>query len=130
MSAMNSRTAPPARERMSPRRYLVTGGLGYAGAWITSGLAATGHEVFVLSRGTDKPELKPNPVPGAENVPHSLSGLPYTLIQADLVEQSPTELAALLPEGLDAVVVVLVAAGIWDPFEDLVEGTGKCFPKN
>ncbi len=101
---MNSRTAPPARERMSPRRYLVTGGLGYAGAWITSGLAATGHEVFVLSRGTDKPELKPNPVPGAENVPHSLSGLPYTLIQADLVEQSPTELAALLPEGLDAVV--------------------------
>ena len=31
-------------------RYLVTGGLGYAGAWITSRLASHGHDVFVLSR--------------------------------------------------------------------------------
>ena len=117
------------------RRYLVTGGLGYAGAWVTSRLAASGHEVFVLSRGSDTPELKPNPepdqpadgqsvgrpcTPGGHNDPFSRApeerqadfssasgeqrpALPYTLVQADLAGQSPTELAGLLPERLDAV---------------------------
>ena len=101
---MNVRTAFPARKGLTPRRYLITGGLGYAGAWITSALAATGHEVFVLSRGKNKPALKPNPTPGTADAPRDPLVLSYTLIQADLAEQSPAELAALLPEGLDAVV--------------------------
>ena len=93
-----TQTTELARRR--PRRYLVTGGLGYAGAWITSELAAAGHETFVLSRGTDKPELKPNPAKEADTEP----GAPYALVRADLAEQSPAEVAALLPEGLDGVV--------------------------
>lgn len=88
----------------SPRRYLVTGGLGYAGAWVTSGLASHGHEVFVLSRGTDKPVLKPNPAPGSEKTPEAATEPPYTLIRADLTEQSPAEIAAALPDDLDGVV--------------------------
>ena len=86
------------------RRYLVTGGLGYAGAWVASRLAAGGHEVFVLSRGTDKPGLRPNPA--TENEIGAGEGgapLPYGLIRSDLAEQSPAEIAALLPEKLDGV---------------------------
>ena len=92
----------PDAER--PGRYLVTGGLGYAGAWITSRLAGRGHDVFVLSRGTDKPELKPNPTPEPGKVPEAATGLPYTLVQADLAEQNPAEIAAALPDDLDGVV--------------------------
>ena len=88
------------------RRYLVTGGLGYLGAWITSELAAAGHEVFALSRGADKPELQPNPTPGTVKTADDkrTTALPYALVRADLAEQSPPEIAALLPEGLDGVV--------------------------
>ena len=98
-----AQTAEQGRRR--PRRYLVTGGLGYVGAWITSELAAAGHEVFALSRGTDKPELKPNPVPdGAKKTDGGrTAALPYALVRADLAEQSPAEIAALLPERLDGV---------------------------
>ena len=88
------------------RRYLVTGGLGYLGAWITSELAAAGHEVFALSRGADKPELKPNPAPGTVKKADDkrTTALPYALVRADLAEQNPAEIAALLPESLDGVV--------------------------
>lgn len=71
-----------------PRRYLVTGGLGYSGAWVTTHLAAAGHEVFALSRGNSQPDL----------------GQPYTLLRADLERQSPEEIAAVLPRNLDGVV--------------------------
>lgn len=83
-------------------RYLVTGGLGYAGAWFTSALAAAGHETFVLSRKTGVPALHANPLPGRARP--SDDALPYTLIQADLEKQGPEELAALLPDGLDVVI--------------------------
>ena len=88
------------------RRYLVTGGLGYVGAWITSELAEAGHEVFALSRGTDKPELRPNPAPDTtkEAGARQAAALPYALVRADLAEQGPAEIAALLPERLDGVV--------------------------
>ena len=72
---------------MAVKRYLVSGGLGYAGAWVTEHLARQGHEVFVLSRGTDKPDL----------------GVPYTLVQADVQQQAAQELAAALPECLDGI---------------------------
>lgn len=75
-------------ERSAPKRCLVTGGLGYAGAWISSHLAAQGHEVFVLSRKGERTDI----------------GQPYTLIQADLAEQEPGSISALLPDGLDCVI--------------------------
>lgn len=93
---------PPDAER--PRRYLVTGGLGYVGAWITSELAGCGHDVYVMSRGTDKPELKANPAPGSARAPKAASGLPYSLVRCDLAEQSPAEIAAALPDELDGVI--------------------------
>lgn len=71
-----------------PLRCLVTGGLGYAGAWISRLLAACGHEVFILTRHARKNELD----------------VPYSLIQADLTALAPEELALKLPEGLDGVV--------------------------
>ena len=72
----------------SPRRYLVTGGFGYAGAWISEYLAALGHTVFILSRRASPPD----------------TGFPYTLISADLAQGQPEELAGLLPDRLDGVV--------------------------
>lgn len=100
-----------------PRRYLVTGGLGYAGAWVTSELASAGHAVFALSRGTRKPELKPNPTPGTSKDDDNARAapLPYTLVQADLAEQSPAEISALLPEGLDGVVHAASFNEAFDP---------------
>jgi UDP-glucose 4-epimerase len=71
-----------------PCHYLITGGLGYVGAWITAHLASLGHKAHVLSRKGKQPDI----------------GAPYELVQADLVEQSPEELAAMLPEKLDAVI--------------------------
>ena len=68
--------------------YLVTGGLGYVGSWAVRHLARAGHTVFALSRKAGKPEL----------------GAPYTLVQADLASQSPVEIAAVLPKGLDGIV--------------------------
>lgn len=70
------------------RRYLVTGGFGYAGAWISAQLAAEGHRVFVLSRRARAPQ----------------AAWPCTLISADIESLSPEELAPLLPEGLDGIV--------------------------
>lgn len=70
------------------RRYLVTGGFGYAGSYISEHLAAQGHEVFVLSRRADNP--------GAH--------WPCTLISADLENSGPEEIAALLPEDLTGIV--------------------------
>lgn len=67
---------------------LVTGGLGYAGAWISSHLAAQSHEVHILSRKGEKKDI----------------GQPYTLIQADLSECDPDDLGALLPDRLDCVI--------------------------
>lgn len=78
--------AEPIAKR--PKRCLVTGGLGYLGAWVTRHLSACGHEVFALSRKSDKKDL----------------GVPYSLVQADLTELAPEELARALPEGLDAVI--------------------------
>lgn len=69
-------------------RYLVTGGLGYVGSWVTRHLAAQGHEVFVLSRGAAAPDM----------------GAPYTLVQGDVLALAPEALAALLPEGLHGCV--------------------------
>ena len=86
------------------RRYLVTGGLGYAGAWVTSQLAGHGHDVLVMSRGTDKPQLTPNPAAESGATPEQAAGVPYALIRADLAEQSPPEIAAVLPDALDGVV--------------------------
>lgn len=84
MSVPNANNARPGR----PLRCLVTGGLGYAGAWISRHIAAAGHELFVLSRGAQKKDL----------------GLPYSLVSADIAALSPEELARLLPKELDAVV--------------------------
>ena len=68
-------------------RYLVTGGLGFVGSWVTRHLALAGHEVFVLSRGSQTPDL----------------GVPYTLVQADITaDKEPLRL--LLPPGLDGCV--------------------------
>ena len=72
----------------SPRRYLVTGGFGYAGAWISGYLAAKGHTVFVLSRRVRPPD----------------ACFPHTLISADIAQGPPEELAGLLPDRLDGVV--------------------------
>ncbi len=69
-------------------RYLVTGGLGYVGSWVTRFLAGQGHEVFVLSRGAAALDV----------------GAPYTLVRADVLAQSPQDLAALLPKGLHGCV--------------------------
>jgi UDP-glucose 4-epimerase len=71
-----------------PCHYLITGGLGYVGAWITAHLTSKGHTAHVLSRKGKKPDI----------------GAPYELVQADLVERNPEELAAILPENLDAVI--------------------------
>lgn len=70
------------------RRYLVTGGFGYAGAWISEHLAAMGHRVFVLSRRANAPA----------------AAWPHTLISADVESLSPEALAALLPADLDGIV--------------------------
>jgi UDP-glucose 4-epimerase len=75
-------------ETSGPRRYLVTGGFGYAGSWISEYLASQGHRVFVLSRRTDAPGIS----------------WPCTLISADVEKLSPEGLAPLLPESLDGIV--------------------------
>ncbi|MDR0338953.1 MAG: SDR family oxidoreductase, partial [Desulfovibrio sp.] len=92
----------PAREDASapaPLRVLVTGGLGYAGSYISARLARAGHELSILSRGREKPDF----------------GSPYALITANLQGCSPQSLADLLPEGLDAVVH---AAGVNEDVAD------------
>ena len=73
---------------LRPRRYLVTGGFGYAGSWISEYLASQGHRVFVLSRRADA------------------SGVvwPCTPISADVEKLSPEALLSLLPESLDGIV--------------------------
>ncbi|MDL2216316.1 SDR family oxidoreductase [Desulfovibrio sp. OttesenSCG-928-M14] len=68
---------------MKGLRILVTGGLGYAGGWISSFLARAGHEVFVTSRRTEQPDL----------------GAPYTLVPMDVATPDMP-----LPPGLDVVV--------------------------
>jgi len=75
----------------APRRYLVTGGFGYAGSWISEYLASQGHQVFVLSRRATAA---------------AAAGLawPCTPIDADLEALSPEALAELLPESLDGIV--------------------------
>jgi UDP-glucose 4-epimerase len=89
-AALSSESDGPAGPSAAdaPRRYLITGGLGYVGAWIATRLASRGHKVHVLSRKADKPRL----------------GVPYELLQADLTEQHPEALTAILPEKLDAVI--------------------------
>jgi UDP-glucose 4-epimerase len=97
--------AVAAAEHGSPRaakRCLITGGLGYAGAWMTSALAAAGHTAFVLSRRAGATVLRAA-APLRGDLPADAAP-PYTPVQADLARQSPAELAALLPEGLEAVV--------------------------
>ena len=69
-------------------RCLVTGGLGYAGAWISRHLAECGHEVCILSRGEQKTDI----------------GTPYSLVSADLAALAPEEVARLLPDDLDGIV--------------------------
>ena len=75
-------------------RYLVTGGLGYIGSWVTRTLARSGHEVIVLSRGqaqAGQPDL----------------GVPYTLCAADISGPSQAMAASLEPllrKGLDGCV--------------------------
>ncbi len=68
-------------------KVLITGGLGYLGAWATRELALAGHEVFVLSRRATRPDLNG----------------PYALVQADLA-MGANNLAALLPDGLEACI--------------------------
>ena len=72
------------------RRYLVTGGFGYAGSWISEYLASQGHQVFVLSRRA--------------TVAGVAAAWPCTPIDADLETLSPEALPALLPESLDGIV--------------------------
>lgn len=60
--------------------YLVTGGLGYAGSWLTYGLAKTGNTVTVLSRSTKAPDL----------------GVPYTLLTADITDETSVRNALAL----------------------------------
>ena len=79
---------PGTDKNTAARSCLVTGGFGYAGAWIAEHLAATGHEVFILSRRAAAPS----------------PGLPCTLISADIGEISPEALSRLLPDNLDSVV--------------------------
>ncbi|MDL2316349.1 NAD(P)-dependent oxidoreductase [Desulfovibrio sp. OttesenSCG-928-A18] len=83
-AARDQEEKQPAR----PLRCLITGGLGYTGAWITEHLASLGHEVYALSRLEEKVELD----------------VPYNLIKADPAMLHPEDLAALLPQGLDCVV--------------------------
>ena len=71
-----------------PRRYLVTGGFGYAGSWISEYLASQGHQVYVLSRRADAFE----------------AAWPCTRISADVEAVSPESLASLLPDALDGIV--------------------------
>ena len=78
----------PHSAKKSRPRCLVTGGLGYAGAWISRHLAECGHEVCILSRGEQKKDI----------------GAPYSLVSADLTALAPEELARLLPEDLDGIV--------------------------
>ena len=66
-------------------RCLITGGYGYVGAHVAAHAAALGHEVFVLSRGE------------ARSAPFA-----HTHIRADLTGTTPAELAALLPDNLEA----------------------------
>lgn len=68
-------------------RYLVTGGLGFVGSWVTRHLALAGHDVFVLSRGAHAPDL----------------GVPYTLVQADITSGKES-LCNALPPDLDGCV--------------------------
>ena len=72
------------------RRYLITGGFGYAGSWISEYLATQGHQVFVLSRRA-----------GAAAAGASW---PCTPIDADLAALPPEALASLLPDSLDGIV--------------------------
>jgi nucleoside-diphosphate-sugar epimerase len=68
MDTVNSPESVRGTPRPRPRRYLVTGGFGYAGSWISEYLASQGHQVFVLSRRS-----------GAAG-----AAWPCTLISADL----------------------------------------------
>ncbi len=72
-------------------RWLITGGLGFVGSWVTRHLASAGHEVIVLSRGAAKPDL----------------GAPYQLLSLDLTAPRGAIAAALTPlaaSGLDGVL--------------------------
>lgn len=71
-----------------PLRVLVTGGLGYVGGWISARMAAAGHELFVLS---SRPRAQQQ-------------AFAYTHVTADLATADSSELAALLPDTLDAVI--------------------------
>jgi len=79
-----------------PRRYLVTGGFGYAGSWISERLASQGHQVFILSRRATAAAAEIAAVTGA--------AWPCIPIDADLAALTPEALAHLLPESLDGVV--------------------------
>lgn len=92
----NDRNNPQAGQ---PLRCLVTGGLGYAGAWICDCLAQKGHTLFIVSRKNEKPNL----------------GFPYTLVCADLAELSPAAIAAKLPEPPDSVIHAASYNEAFDP---------------
>ncbi len=68
-------------------RCLITGGYGYVGAHVAARAAAAGHEVVVLSRGPARP-----------------APFAHKHVAADLAALSPSELSALLPEGIDACI--------------------------
>ncbi len=72
----------------TPLRCLVSGGFGYAGAWISQGLARAGHEVFILSRKERGPDI----------------GQPYELVRADVEALCPESLSERLPERLDCLI--------------------------
>jgi UDP-glucose 4-epimerase len=74
--------------RAKAARCLITGGLGYVGAWIAAHLAKQGHTALVLSRRDSPVDI----------------GAPYALTRADLARQSPEELAEALPEDIDCLV--------------------------
>ncbi len=83
-------------------RYLITGGLGFVGSWVTRHLARAGHEITVLSRGSGKPDL----------------GAPYDLLSLDLTaprRELATALADAAGSGLDGVLHLAGANDADDP---------------
>ncbi|MDR0827174.1 MAG: SDR family oxidoreductase [Desulfovibrio sp.] len=85
----------PGKNRL--HRCVVSGGLGYAASWISRYLARSGHEVTVISRRKDKPDL----------------GFPYSLLQADLENEKPQDLTRIFAKPADLVVH---AAALTDAF--------------
>jgi Nucleoside-diphosphate-sugar epimerases len=98
---------------MEGKRYLVTGGFGFMGAWVVRRLALAGHELHVLSRSAEGKRFvsplaaSPGTASGASSgafPPSQADFAAPAFVQADLVHDSPARIAACLPEGLEGIV--------------------------